>query len=96
MSSALRRLGFRAAPLLRRSFVRRNGASSVDDALRAALSRSEAPSSAPHARSREQMAESITEKESANAEWGEKIEVAKTDQVTALPRRGGRKEYADR
>ena len=39
MSSALRRLGFRAAPLLRRSFVRRNGASSVDDALRAALSR---------------------------------------------------------
>ena len=27
------------------------------------------------------MAESITEKESANAEWGEKIETAKTDQV---------------
>merc|ERR1719174_2093285 len=33
-------------------------------------------------KSREQMAESITEKESANAEWGEKIETAKTDQAS--------------
>merc|ERR1719240_1842875 len=33
-------------------------------------------------KSREQMAESITEKESANAEWGEKIEVAKTEQAS--------------
>merc|ERR1719324_1477496 len=33
-------------------------------------------------KSREQMAESITEEESANAEWGEKIETAKTDQAS--------------
>merc|ERR1719213_768546 len=33
-------------------------------------------------KSREQIAESITEKESANAEWGEKIETAKTDQAS--------------
>jgi len=43
--------------------------------------------------SREKMAASITGKESASAEWGEKIENAKTDQASTTEALAKLKEY---